>query len=63
MDVKESRIAEIMNELDCDHDVAECMFYDEISDKYQTDDTDVAETMFYADSQDENEQKSFMQEE
>ena len=52
MDAKEIRIMEIMNELSCDHDVAECMFLDEICDKYDTDNIDIAETMFYADAED-----------
>ena len=30
MDAKELRIMEIMDELSCDHDVAEWMFIDEI---------------------------------
>lgn len=51
MDAKETRIVEIMNELACDHDVAEQMFIDEICDKYQTEDVDVAETMFFADAE------------
>lgn len=54
MEAKELRIVEIMNELKCDHDVAEQMFADEICDKYQTDDIEVAETMFFADAEDEN---------
>ena len=45
MDEKELRIMEIMDELSCDHDVAECMFLDEMCDKYETDDIDVAEAM------------------
>ena len=52
MDAKELRIMEIMDELSCDHDVAESMFFDEICDKYETDDIDVAEAMFYADAED-----------
>ena len=55
MDAKELRIMEIMDELSCDHDVAESMFFDEICDKYETDDIDVAETIFYANA-DENAQ-------
>lgn len=50
MDAKELRINEIMEDMKCDHDVAESMFLDEICDKYDTDDVDVAETMFYADA-------------
>ena len=52
MDPKELRIAEIMDEHGCDHDVAESLFIDEICDKYETDDIDVAEAMFYADAED-----------
>ena len=52
MDAKELRIMEIMDELSCDHDVAEWVFIDEICDKYETDDIDVAEAMFYADAED-----------
>ena len=52
MDEKELRIMEIMDELSCDYDVAECMFLDEMCDKYETDDIDVAEAMFYADAED-----------
>ena len=52
MDAKEIRIMEIMNEFNFDHDVAECMFLDEMCDKYETDDIDVAETIFYADAED-----------
>ena len=48
-DAKDLRIAEIMDEHGCDHDVAETLFIDEICDKYKTDDVDVAETMFYSD--------------
>lgn len=48
-DAKELRIVEIMDEHGCDHDTAESLFFDEICDKYKTDDIDVAETMFYAD--------------
>ena len=57
-DAKELRIAEIMDEHGCDHDVAESLFIDEICDKYETDDIDVAETIFYADA-DENAQMNF----
>ena len=52
MDEKELRIMEIMDELSCDHDVAESMFLDEMCDKYETDNIDVAEAMFYADAED-----------
>ncbi len=56
MDAKEVRVQEIMNELSCDSDVAEQIFFDEICAQYQTDDIDVAETMFCADLEDENAQ-------
>lgn len=48
MDKKEQRIIEIMSELDCDIDVAEQMFFDEICDKYHTDDIGLAESLFYS---------------
>ena len=58
MEAKELRIIEIMEEMNCDHDVAEALFIDEICDECKTDDIDVAETIFYADA-DENAQMIF----
>lgn len=52
MEAKELRIIEIMEEMNCDHDVAEALFIDEICEKYSTYDVEVAETMFLADADD-----------
>lgn len=48
---KEQRILEIMDELSCCSDTAETIFYDEICEKYETDDLDVAEVMFLDDEE------------
>lgn len=46
---KEERIYKIMDEQNVDYDVAEALFFDEITQKYGTDDLDVAEAMFETD--------------
>lgn len=51
---KEMRISEIMYEQGCDEDVAEQLFYDEICEKYDTDDFDLAEALFFAESEEED---------
>ena len=51
---KDMRIAEIMEEFDCDEDVAEQLFYDEICEKYDTDDLSLAEDLFFAESEEED---------
>ena len=50
MDAVELRISEIMVEQECSADVAEWIFFDEIEEKYGTDNGDVAEAMFLADA-------------
>lgn len=54
-EARERRIIEIMNEMDCDHDVAEDMFVCEILDRYglDIDNLDTAEDMFMADNDEE----------
>lgn len=51
MNAREARIIDIMQELDCDYDVAEELFLDEILENYQVDDADVAEMLFLLDSE------------
>lgn len=55
MSAREKRILEIMDEHNVDHDVAEALFVDEITDKYHTYDVDVAETMFSSEQESEEE--------
>ncbi len=49
---KESKIMDIMTELNVDHDVAEQLFLDELEERYSdlTEDLEVMETLFEADS-------------
>lgn len=51
---KDMRIAEIMDKHDCDEDVAEQLFCDEICEKYDTDDLSLAEELFFAESEEED---------
>ena len=43
---KDLRIVELMNTHDVDADVTEQLFYDEVCEKFETDDTDLAEFLF-----------------
>lgn len=57
MSAKEKRISEIIDEHNVSHDTAESLFYNEITEKYGTDDFDVAESLFELDKEDESEVK------
>ena len=51
MNAKDARILDIMEELGCDFDTGEQIFYEEITEKYGINDIDVAEMLFLLDAE------------